>query len=233
MLDALAYLKAARAAGCPGRAGGVPVGDRAPTRGCSSPPRSRRPPPGRSAPGCCARRSPCAGGWTWPATTGSSPPRTCVAVGGLGNLIAAPLQGRARRRGATVFLDLGHPGAARGPVGLPVHRRPADAERGRSARGTGSARSTSVPGSTGSAPRPRPGSPSPPAGGPCPTWARRSRSTAPTSRRRCWPPSSTPPRCPTRSSTSGSGAGPPPGTPRGSCAATTRPSPATWSCPAA
>jgi hypothetical protein len=29
-----------------------------------------------------------------------------VQVGGLGNLIAAPLQGRARRRGATVFLDL-------------------------------------------------------------------------------------------------------------------------------
>ena len=42
-------------------------------------------------------------------------------------------------------------------------------------------------------------------------------------RRTCWPPSSTPRRCPTRSSTSGSGAAPPPGTPHGSSAATSRP----------
>jgi hypothetical protein len=34
------------------------------------------------------------------------PSQDVVQVGGLGNLIAAPLQGRARRRGATVFLDL-------------------------------------------------------------------------------------------------------------------------------
>src|SRR3954462_6046331 len=35
------------------------------------------------------------------------PSQDVVAVGGLGNLIAAPLAGRARRRrGATVFLDL-------------------------------------------------------------------------------------------------------------------------------
>jgi superfamily II DNA or RNA helicase len=34
------------------------------------------------------------------------PSQDVVRVGGLGNLIAAPLQGRARRRGATVFLDL-------------------------------------------------------------------------------------------------------------------------------
>jgi hypothetical protein len=34
------------------------------------------------------------------------PSQDVVQVGGLGNLVAAPLQGRARRRGATVFLDL-------------------------------------------------------------------------------------------------------------------------------
>src|SRR3954468_16379521 len=34
------------------------------------------------------------------------PSQDVVGVGGFGNLIAAPLQGRARRRGATVFLDL-------------------------------------------------------------------------------------------------------------------------------
>jgi superfamily II DNA or RNA helicase len=34
------------------------------------------------------------------------PSQDVVQVGGFGNLIAAPLQGRARRRGATVFLDL-------------------------------------------------------------------------------------------------------------------------------
>jgi superfamily II DNA or RNA helicase len=34
------------------------------------------------------------------------PSQDVAQVGGLGNLIAAPLQGRARRRGATVFLDL-------------------------------------------------------------------------------------------------------------------------------
>jgi hypothetical protein len=34
------------------------------------------------------------------------PSQDAVQLGGLGNLIAAPLQGRARRRGATVFLDL-------------------------------------------------------------------------------------------------------------------------------
>ena len=34
------------------------------------------------------------------------PSQDVVQAGGLGNLIAAPLQGRARRRGATVFLDL-------------------------------------------------------------------------------------------------------------------------------
>ena len=39
----------------------------------------------------------------------------------------------------------GHHGAARGPVGLPVHRRPGLAGRGGSAGDTGSARSTSVP----------------------------------------------------------------------------------------
>jgi hypothetical protein len=34
------------------------------------------------------------------------PSQDVLQVGGLGNLIAAPLQGSARRRGATVFLDL-------------------------------------------------------------------------------------------------------------------------------
>ena len=34
------------------------------------------------------------------------PSQDVVQIGGLGNLIAAPLQGRARRRGASVFLDL-------------------------------------------------------------------------------------------------------------------------------
>ena len=62
MLDALAYLKAARAVGA-GRAGGVPVGDRRARLGVL-----HRPVPAatarRSAPGCCGRRSRCAGGWT-------------------------------------------------------------------------------------------------------------------------------------------------------------------------
>ena len=43
---------------------------------------------------------------TWPATTGCSPPRTCCPLGGVGNLIAAPLFRPARDKGATVFLDL-------------------------------------------------------------------------------------------------------------------------------
>src|SRR5579859_4079829 len=34
------------------------------------------------------------------------PSQDVLQVGGLGNLIAAPLQGRSRRRGTTVFLDL-------------------------------------------------------------------------------------------------------------------------------
>ena len=61
MLDALAYLKAARAAGprspwrCPGR---VP----AHTSGCSSPPRFRRPWHVRSAPGCSVKPWHCAAG---------------------------------------------------------------------------------------------------------------------------------------------------------------------------
>ena len=40
---------------------------------------------------------------------------------GPGNLIAAPLQGRSRKVGTTVFLDLATLEPLRGPVGLPVH----------------------------------------------------------------------------------------------------------------
>lgn len=48
------------------------------------------------------------------------PSQDVLPVGGVGNLIAAPLQGRSRRDGATVFLEPGHPGAARRPVGVPL-----------------------------------------------------------------------------------------------------------------
>src|SRR4051794_16153326 len=157
------------------------------------------------------------------------PSQDVVQIGGLGNLIAAPLQGRARRRGATVFLDLAtmepHEDqwtylsslGRRTPqevnrlaqrlgqvaVGVEVNRlRPPPPRRSRCSRQPW-CRPDSVPGS-----RSKPQL--------CP--------------QRCSPHSSTRRRCPTRSSTSGNGAGPPPGTPRASCATTTRRSPATCSC---
>ena len=76
MLDALAYLKAARARRCPGRleVSRSGLGAHAWLFFTSPvPPRPR----GRSAPGCCGRRSPSGAGWTCPATTGSSRPKTC------------------------------------------------------------------------------------------------------------------------------------------------------------
>ena len=51
------------------------------------------------------------------------PSQDVLQTGGPGNLIAAPLQGRCRRRGTTVFLDLATLEPYRGPVGLPVQRR--------------------------------------------------------------------------------------------------------------
>src|SRR4051794_486881 len=81
MLDALAYLKAARAAGASAALEVSRSGLGAHVR-CSSAHRFLQRPPGRSAAGCCVKRSPCGGGWTWPATTGSSPPRTfCRSAG--------------------------------------------------------------------------------------------------------------------------------------------------------
>jgi hypothetical protein len=61
--------------------------------------------PPASAQGCCGRLSPSADDWTCPVMTGCFPPRMWCRPA-LGNLIAGPLQGRCRRRGATVFLDL-------------------------------------------------------------------------------------------------------------------------------
>ena len=76
MLDALAYLKAARAVGAPA-ALEVSRSGSAPTCGSSSPTPCPRPPRASSAPDSSARRSRSAAGWTFAATTGSSRPKTC------------------------------------------------------------------------------------------------------------------------------------------------------------
>ena len=69
------------------------------------------------------------------------PSQDVLAVGGLGNLIAAPLHGRARRARRHGLPRPRHAGAARGPVGLPVHLRPADARRRSPGSRLGSGRS--------------------------------------------------------------------------------------------
>ena len=105
MLDALAYLKAARAVArrprwrCPGPGA-------APTCGSSSPTRSQPPPPPtRNGTGPRGNRHP------WP--DGPALLRPALPIPGraarrqgLGNLIAAPLHGKSRKDGTTVFLDL-------------------------------------------------------------------------------------------------------------------------------
>ena len=68
-----------------------PARGRAPTCGCSSPPRFQRPPPGRSAAGCSARRSRVRGRMDLASYDRLFPSQDVLAVGGLGNLIAAPL----------------------------------------------------------------------------------------------------------------------------------------------
>ena len=147
MLDALAYLKAARAVGAPA-ALEVSRSGRARTCGCSSP----RPVPAETARqvgrGCSGRPSPCAGGWTCPATTGCSHRRTCCRrrAGQPHRGAAAGPRAPRRRDGLP---RPGHAGATRGPVGLPVHRRrltprevdparrPARGGAGRARRSTG------------------------------------------------------------------------------------------------
>jgi hypothetical protein len=76
MIDALMYLKAARAIGCRWRWRYCGQGWE-PTRGCSSPPRFLPRQLVGWARGCCGRRWHCATGSSWPATTGCSRPRTC------------------------------------------------------------------------------------------------------------------------------------------------------------
>jgi hypothetical protein len=105
MLDALSYLKAARSLGVPAALEASRSGW-ARTRGCSSPPQSRQRRRAAWAAACCGKRWRCAGRWIWPVMTGCSRLRTCCRLAGVGNLIAAPLHGRARRDGMTVFLDL-------------------------------------------------------------------------------------------------------------------------------
>ena len=76
MLDALAYLKAARAVGAP-TALEISRSGRGAHAWLFFTPQSRLRPHARSARDCSGRPSHSAAGWTCPATTGSSPPRTC------------------------------------------------------------------------------------------------------------------------------------------------------------
>ena len=105
MLDALAYLKAARSMRVPAALEVSRSGVGAHALGVL-----HRPSPERWhaawAPACCARRWRYAGRWTSPATTARPRPKNAPPARGVGNLIAAPLHGRSRRDGATVFLDL-------------------------------------------------------------------------------------------------------------------------------
>ncbi|WP_233496017.1 hypothetical protein [Geodermatophilus sp. TF02-6] len=154
------------------------------------------------------------------------PSQDVLATGGPGNQIAAPLSGRARRRGATLFLDLAslEPHADQWAYLSSLGRiTPRELDRlaqrlGGVSVGAGvdrlrTATSTKI-------------AVQPPAVVHATLGARITVEPR-ACRRRYWPRSSTRPRCPTRSSTSGNGAGPRPGTRPGSCAATTRPSPAT------
>src|SRR4051812_27773186 len=105
MLDALAYLKAARAAGAPaalevsrsGQGAHVWLFFTAPVAAATA----RQVGSGLLREAIAVR-----GRMDLTSYDRLFPSQDVVAVGGLGNLIAAPLAGRARRRGATVFLDL-------------------------------------------------------------------------------------------------------------------------------
>ena len=105
MLDALAYLKAARAVGSPPRwrFPGQAVGR---MHGCFSLRLFPRPLRGRWAPGLLREAIALRGRMDLSSYDRLFPSQDMLQTGGLGNLIAAPLQGRSRRRGATVFLDL-------------------------------------------------------------------------------------------------------------------------------
>jgi hypothetical protein len=76
MLDALAYLKAARAVGAPAALEVSRSGIGAHVWIFSSPTPSQQPRRARSGPPSSAKRSPSAAEWTCAATTGSSPPKT-------------------------------------------------------------------------------------------------------------------------------------------------------------
>ncbi len=58
------------------------------------------------------------------------PSQGTLPAAGVGNLIAAPLNGKSRRDGATVFLDTATMETLRGPVGVPLDARPDDPSGG-------------------------------------------------------------------------------------------------------
>jgi superfamily II DNA or RNA helicase len=105
MLDALAYLKAARAAGAPaalevsrsGLGAHVWLFFTAPVPAATA---------RQVGSGLLREAMAVRGRMDLSSYDRLFPSQDILQAGGLGNLIAAPLQGRARRRGATVFLDL-------------------------------------------------------------------------------------------------------------------------------
>ena len=80
-----------------------------------------------SAPRSCTRRW-CVAAMDLRSYDRLFPNQDVLPGGGFGNLIAAPLQGRRRKDGTTVFLDLGHARTVRRPVGVPVDAGPANPE---------------------------------------------------------------------------------------------------------
>ena len=105
MLDALAYLKAARAAGAPAalevsRSG---MGAHAWLFFAAPVPAATA---RQAGTGLLREAIALRGQMDLSSYDRLFPSQDVLATGGLGNLIAAPLQGRCRRRGATVFLDL-------------------------------------------------------------------------------------------------------------------------------
>lgn len=105
MLDALAYLKAARAAGAPAALEASRSG-----MGAHAWLFFAAPVPAATArqvgTGLLREAIALRGRMDLSSYDRLFPSQDVLATGGLGNLIAAPLQGRCRRRGATVFLDL-------------------------------------------------------------------------------------------------------------------------------